>query len=302
MAYTIKTLKFDDTVDLYVYMWEPKNKEKAKAVIQISHGMAEHMERYNELAEFFTNNDYIVVGADHYAHGRTAKLPENVGVVKEYDFMDAIVKDIKYVYDEITSTLKMPHYLYSHSMGSMATQRYIELYPDDFEKVVMSGTDAPNCKYAFAKLLTHSKKGEVKYSKFISKMGTGSFNKKFKEEHPKYGWLTHDKDVISKYENDPFCDRDFPVNYYNSISKMLLASKKKAERNKINKKIKILLVAGLEDPVGRFGKGPKKLYNDFTKLGIKAKLILYPEVRHECHNESSVKNKLYKDVLEFYSK
>ena len=292
-------LKFDESVDLKVYIWTPDNEGKIKGIVQLAHGMAEHLDRYSEFALFLNKQGYLVLGADHYAHGGSVKSPDLVGVVKDYDFMDAIIDSMKLVREEYSLLYNGMKVLFAHSMGSMACQRYIELYPNDFDKVIISGTDYPFSKYFFAKLLT-VKKGKIKYSNFINNLGVGSFNKKFKNEETKVAWLTTNTDIQYKYLEDPLCGKMFPTNYYHSLASMLLDSKKMKNRKRINTNLEVMIMAGLDDPVGGFGKGPKKLANDYLKLGLHVHTVLYENARHECLNEQvNIKNKVFNDIVSF---
>lgn len=297
-------IKFDDQTDLEVYVWAPLEEENARGVIQIVHGMAEYMPRYDEFAEFLAYNGYIVIGCDLYAHGKTCGDLNQLGVVTRYDFMMAIIKSVKLVYEEMVSRFhELPHYLFAHSMGSMVAQRYIEIYPDDFEKVILSGTDYPGFKYRMAKQLTKLflRKNYVKYSKFIDNMGAGGFNKGFEHEHPKYAWLSRDLRTAEAYDHDPYCGKMFPVDYYHSLAKMLTESHKKESILRINPGILIQIMSGSKDPVGGNGSGPRKLSNCYNKYGIATRLILYPDARHECINEiPGTKEKFFMDSLSFF--
>lgn len=295
-------VKFDDKVSLNVYIWLPKNLENIKGTVQLAHGMSEHLGRYHEFAEFLNSLGFVVLGADHYGHGLTCADPFMVGVCLDYDFMSAIIETIKLVRKTYSSYFKGNNILFAHSMGSMVAQRYIELYPDDFSKVILCGTDYPTFKYAAAKLLSKllMKKHEITYNKFVHNMGVGVFNKKFKREHPKYGWLTNDFTIIDLYVKDKYCDKVYPVNYYYSLAKMLRLSKKKKERSRINRNIKILIIAGTDDPVGAFGKGPLKLGKDYLKLNLSTKIRLYKKARHELINELvDIKTEVYNDIQAF---
>lgn len=295
-------LKFDDNVDLKVYLWTPLESVKIKGIVQLAHGMAEHLNRYCEFADYLNKHGYIVIGADHYGHGGSVKNPALVGVVKDYDFMEAILNSIKLVREEYSELYTGVKILFAHSMGSMASQRYIELYPNDFDKVIISGTDYPFGKYFFAKLLTSisGKKGKIKYSNFINNLGVGSFNKKFKNEETEVAWLTTNVDVQNRYLEDPLCGRMFPANYYHSLASMLLDSKKMKNKKRINTNLEVMIMAGMDDPVGGFGKGPKKLSKEYLKLGLHVHTLLYENARHECLNEQvDIKNKVFNDILSF---
>lgn len=295
-------VKFDENTSLVCYIW--KN-ETAPSIgtIQLSHGMAEHILRYDELAEYFVSLGYTVIGHDHYAHGNSAKSIDAIGEVLEYDFMDAILKGMKLVRDYFDEYF-MPSksYLFAHSMGAMASLRYIELYSNDFDKVILSGPDGFSIKYSFAKLITGllNKKDKIVYSNFVLNLSTGSFNKKFKKDHEKYGWLSSNIDNVLKYASDPMCGKDFPVNYFNSLAKMMCTASKNKNLAKINKNIKIYLYSGSLDPVNNYHKAIKSLYKCYKKHNLDVTIKEYINARHEVHNETDeIKNILFKDLSNF---
>ena len=295
-------IKFDDKVSLNVYIWLPENSQKILGTVQLAHGMSEHLGRYTKFAEYLNSLGFVVLGADHYAHGLTCVDPFMVGVCQDYDFMTAVIESIKLVRNSYSDYFTGNNILFAHSMGSMAAQRYIELYPDDFSKVIICGTDYPVFKYAMAKFASKilMKKNQITYSKLIHNMGVGAFNKKFKYDHPQFGWLTNDQEVIKLYEKDKYCGKVYPINYYYSLAKMLRTSKKKKERSKINRNIEILIIAGLDDPVGSFGKGPLKLGKDYLKQSLSTRIRLYKNARHEILNElEPVKTEVFNDIKMF---
>ncbi len=298
-----KKIEFDSNTQLQSYAWYKEGADY-KAVILLAHGMSEYLVRYNDFAEFMVERGYVVIGSDHYAHGYSAKDAESVGVVTEYDFLTAILQSIKLTRDAYPEFTKdKPVYLFAHSMGSMAAQRYIQLYPKDFSKVVICGTDCPSIKYKLASKIASmaiKKHGEISYLNFIESLGCGAFSKKFKKEG-KYAWLTRDKEVYEKYSNDPLCGKQFPTNYYKSLGDMLCEAGKKKNIKEIDKDLKILIVAGKSDPVGGMGKGPSALHEKYLKAGLNSCCKLYKDARHEILNEiSPTKEEVLLDLIKFY--
>lgn len=300
-----RILKFDDKTNIVSYIWKEEG-QKIRGCIQIVHGMSEHILRFEDLANYFVSKGYVVIGHDHYAHGLSAGSKDKIGIVTDYDFMDAIIKGMKLVRDEYEIYFENTQScIFAHSMGSMATQRYIELYPNDFEYVILSGTDIGKLKYRFAKILTHrkSKKGEIHYSDFIENLSMGSFNKKYRKEDLEFGWLSENHDNIEAYRNDDLCGVRFPVNYYYSISSLLLEARKIKNLQKIHPSTKFFIYSGLGDPVSCFGDSIKKLKKVYTKLNLRVESKIYPNARHEVHNESNeIKTELYNDIINFLQK
>lgn len=54
-------------------------KEKPKDIIQFSHGMAEHKDRYFPFMEYLTSNGYICIINDHRGHGNSIKSQNDLG-------------------------------------------------------------------------------------------------------------------------------------------------------------------------------------------------------------------------------
>ena len=56
-----------------------------KAVVQIVHGIAEHIERYDRFMLFLAANGYVAVGNDHLGHGKSAASEKELGIFAESD-------------------------------------------------------------------------------------------------------------------------------------------------------------------------------------------------------------------------
>lgn len=67
----------DGVHKLHVVVWEPRT--EVNAVLQISHGMVEMIERYNDFACFLNTKGILVIGNDHLGHGKTAASDGELG-------------------------------------------------------------------------------------------------------------------------------------------------------------------------------------------------------------------------------
>lgn len=300
-----RIFKFDNKTSIVSYIWKEEGM-KVRGCLEIFHGMAENILRFDEMANYFVKEGFIVIGHDHYAHGDSAESIEKIGECTDYDFMDAVIKAMKLVRDEYDEYFKdTKRCLFAHSMGSMAAQRYIQKYPNDFDYVVLSGTDIGGGKYKFGKplLKLFTKDGKIKYSNFVLNMSTTGFNKKFKKDHPKYGWLSRNPHNIKAFEESPYCGKDFPTNYFYSMAKMMCENVKPENLKRINPKVKIFIYSGKEDPVSNYGKSILKLEKLYKKYGLNVTSKVIPNARHEVHNEKEeIKLELFKTIVDFYSK
>lgn len=188
-------------------------------------------------------------------------------------------------------------------MGSISAQTYIQEHPNDFDRVILSGTDVGDIKYSLLELLTGvtTKKNDYRTSsKLVHSLTFGSFQKKFKEKS-EFNWLSKNPKNIDKYEHDPLCGAPVSDKTYKSIASALRKSFKNENIGKINKDAKIFIFSGAEDPVSAFGKSVKKLYQKYAKANLNVTMKLYPTLRHETLNEIE-NQQVYDDVLEFIDK
>lgn len=146
-------LKFDDKNNLIVYKWSNPDRP-AIGCVQISHGLSEHITRYEDFANFLVSKGFTVIGDDHYQHGESCKDLSKLGKVEEYDFIDAMIKSLHLVREEFANDFQGITCLFSHSMGSITAQEYIQKYPNDFQKVILSGTDVGDLRYLFLQWIT----------------------------------------------------------------------------------------------------------------------------------------------------
>lgn len=285
------------------YKWINEGVKKI-GTVQIFHGMAEHILRYENFIEFLTDKGFVVIGHDHIAHGNSAKEVSKIGIIEDEDFMEAAMNVCKLVREHYKKEFdKNSSYLFSHSMGSMLAHRYIEIYPNDFNKVILCGTDINSIKYSFGMKVFKSlmqKKGSISYPKILDSLTMKPFNKKFKEDHPLFGWLSVNKENITTYEKDGLCGAKFPTNYYYSLAKLLVDTGKDENLKLINNTTQILLLSGKDDPVTNFSKSTVKLHKRFKKFGIEVVSEIYYNARHEILNEKKeVREMVYEDIYNF---
>ena len=84
---------------LNVRVWEPEN--QPKAVLQIVHGMAEHIDRYDGFARYLNQNSILVIGADHASHGKSISKNGIRGYFGAEKGWDSLISDINSVHQTI---------------------------------------------------------------------------------------------------------------------------------------------------------------------------------------------------------
>ena len=71
--------------DIYARSWAPADKDSVKAIFQITHGMAEHGERYARFAKKLCEHGYAVFAQDHIGHGKSVASDDDLGYFGEKD-------------------------------------------------------------------------------------------------------------------------------------------------------------------------------------------------------------------------
>ncbi|MFL8326126.1 alpha/beta hydrolase [Clostridioides difficile] len=301
MKCTNFTFKGEEGLDIYTYKWEDENIKKPKAVIQIAHGMAETAQRYETFAKVLTKNGYIVYINDHRGHGKTAKIIENVGHLAEKEGFRCLVEDMY----TLTNIIKkenedLPIYLFGHSMGSFASQRYIMDYSNNLSGLILCGS---NGKQGIILNLAH-----LIINREIKKYGRRSKSNKInnlifggeiirRNEKTKFDWLSRDKEQVEKYINDPFCGVVCSCGFFYDLVQGLKEIEDKENLKKVPLDILIYIISGDKDPIGKNGKGVLRLRDRYIKLGVKdVTCKLYKDGRHELLNEIN-REEVFEDII-----
>ena len=114
---------------------------EVRAVVQIMHGIAEHISRYDDFMAFLASNGFVAVGTDHLGHGQSIEKPEQMGFFAEKNGWDYILKDEEILRLAMKQTYpNVPFVLFGHSMGSFMARTHIIRYPGGFDAAIISGT------------------------------------------------------------------------------------------------------------------------------------------------------------------
>lgn len=292
----------DGQTQIHAIEWIPEG--SVKAVLQISHGMVEYIDRYHEFAEYLSSRGFYVVGQDHLGHGESVLTEEQHGYFHETNGNEYVIGDI-HTLRQLTASKypNLPYFMLGHSMGSFLTRQYITLHGDGLTGVIIMGTgNQPLALVKLGKLLCRlvaSVKGWSYRSTFVNNMAFGGYNRKFQPARTNMDWISRSTENVDRYLKDPWCTFVFTVNaYYHMFSGMeqLLTSK---NFTKIPRELPVFFVAGKDDPVGDFGKGVTAVYKKYKNSGFKdVKLKLYEHDRHEILNEPDRKH-VYQDIYKW---
>ena len=296
----------DGVSHIHAVRYTPDNGE-VRGVFQIVHGMAEYIERYEDIAEYMTDRGFVVTGDDHLGHGKSVQAGGTYGYFCEQDPATVVVRDVHRL-KKMTQELYpgVPYILLGHSMGSFIARNYICRYGTGITAAIIMGTGMqPKFLIGISKFLVGFQKlffGWKHPAKFINNIAFGSYNKRIRSPRTEFDWLSVNNDNVDKYLADPLCGRLFTVNGFGTLFELIARLLNKKNLAGVPKDLPILMVAGAEDPVGNYGKGVQQAKESLEAAGVKdITLKLYSGDRHEILNEDDreqVKEDIYNWILE----
>lgn len=293
----------DGNTEIHTIEWKPEG--EVKAILQLSHGMVEYINRYDEFADFLCRQGYYVVGNDHLGHGKSIQSKTEYGFFNEKYGNACVLGDMHTLRQRTVKKYpKVPYFMLGQSMGAALLRQYVQMYGNGLSGVIILGvaSDKNRATLRLAKRLCcmmATFKGWHYRSKFIDQLVLGSFNKGYKPARTRADWITTDTERMDAYVADPLCSFVFTVNAYYHMFCGMLKIQKKESAFMIPKTLPILIACGSDDPVGDFGKGVRKIYERYKAAGIQdVTLRLYAGDRHELLNETD-RQQVHVDLLEW---
>lgn len=295
------TLETSDRMNIHVYNWDIT--DKPRAIIQIAHGMAEHAGRYNDFARFLNKHQFIVYANDHRGHGKTISLPDEQGFLAAENGFKRVVDDMKLLNDHIHEEHpNLPVILLGHSMGSFLSRRYVQLYGESVDGLILSGTGYDQgiigkAGIALAKMEIR-RIGMRTPSPMLDQLVFGQYNKRFAPARTKFDFLTRDIDQVDLYIDDPLCGFTCTAGFFHDLFRGLSLIHKKREVARTPYALPIFILSGDHDPVGDYGDGVMKVYDLYNRYCEHVDVKLYRDGRHEMLNELN-REMVYDNIYEW---
>ena len=313
----VKDFEFMSTNQYYMIhgkMWIPE--KNVLAVVQLSHGMAEYIARYDDFARYLAKRNILVVGNDHMGHGQSVNTEEDLGYFslpvkgisrnkkEKFGGSSLAVKDLY----KITRMVKkhypgVPYILFGHSMGSFLARRYMMEYGKAIDGAILMGTGKQSEGILLAGQMLVSLvtlfKGDRYRSVLLHRLMFGGYNRKIRQPASFNAWITSDNEQLRKYEEDEKCGFMFTMNGLRALFRTIQYIQTPENIAKIPTDLKVILMSGAEDPVGDYGRQVKAVYEDYVRQGIKdINVRIYAGCRHELLNEK-IRNVVYEDIYEW---
>lgn len=260
-----------------------------KGIVQLSHGMCEHKERYIPLMEFLSSNGFATVCNDHRGHGASVKSREDLGYMGKDGWL-ALIQDTKAVTEWAREKWPgVPLTLFGHSMGALVVQSYVKRYDSLIDSLIISGCPSRNPATGAGILLARLMgrlRGWHHRPRILQKLSFGEYNKAFVHEGWVSAWVCSDPDILKAYHEDPLCQYIFTADgFLNLLLLMKDCYSKDAKAGKPG--LPVYYFSGSKDPCRISDKALEDTVQAMRNRGYKdVSLKIYQGLRHETFNET----------------
>ncbi|MGO4102774.1 alpha/beta fold hydrolase [Leifsonia sp. YAF41] len=253
-------------IEITYYVWPVA---EPRAVVQITHGVGEHAQRYVELASALNAAGYSVYADDHRGHGQTGLKQHNGNLAMMGKLGPGGLRAAVAAVHQFSGVIRaenpgLPLVLFGHSWGSFMVQMIVNEHAAEYDAVVLSGT-------AY---------------RWPGSLDTGDLNRKHKHLGTTGAeWLSRDPAVAQAFVADPLTTLS-PIAKLFGIRDGLRLFGRPAKN--LPEQLPLLVQVGSDDTVGGEKSALRLVQVYASRSGLRdILLIVYPGARHEIYNETN---------------
>ncbi|WOC16976.1 lysophospholipase [Pseudochrobactrum sp. MP213Fo] len=265
---------------------------KARGIVQICHGLAEHSARYQDFAYYLTRHGFHVYAHDHRGHGLTTAPDAPIGQFAHKDGADKVLQDVGFVHRHIREQHKsLPVILFGHSMGGLITLAALcGNYCKPDAAAICNSNFADPLTQRFATLLLKGERmflGSDVASGLLPKLTFRTWAKQIANYQTQFDWLSHDPAEVALYNADPLCGFDPSVSLWLDVWRFMAMCNDPAPKHAITPSLPLYLQGGGADPSTNHGKALTALNQRLSRAGLNnITTQIYPDMRHESLHET----------------
>ncbi len=284
------TLSAADGMHLPGVLWLPEG--KTGAVLQITHGMTEHIGRYEKLAEMLTAHGIAVCGTDLRGHGNNpASNPGDPACASFGESgWEAALDDMHRLSGILAERFPaLPRFHLGFSLGSFLLREYLNRFDDPVSGAVILGTgQQPGAVLSVMMAVVKTqirKAGFDGTTPLVRQLSFGTYNQKFRPNRTQSDWLCADREQLDGYLADSLCRRDISAGLFYQLLDSMRRTGSASACDNWNRQTPVLLLSGGDDPVGDGGKGVTLVYRAMEKAGVPVSMETFPGARHDLLHE-----------------
>ena len=248
--------------------WSPE--DRPRAIVQILHGLGEHVRRYDRLARTLCARGFVVYAHDHRGHGASRIPGRELGDLGP-DGWGHLVDDIGRTGELARREHPgLPLVVVGHSLGSFALQQYLLTRSDTVDVAVLSGT-------SLVDLMGLDGDPAERRRDFLAA---------FPDRRTDADWLTRDPAEVDAYLADPWCGFGMDPASHREMLVRAQALADPAQVAGMRPDLPVYLTVGSADPGNGGGSFVRELVRRYREAGLtEVDLVVWPGARHEVFNE-----------------
>lgn len=251
-------------IEIFTATWRTERPDPL-GVIQVVHGIGEHIGRYIDTAHRLTAAGYHVIADDHRGHGATGAHAS--GDLTRLGFLGpgglaATIRDVHVVTGLATQLGdgRRP-ILLGHSWGSFISQHLLNIRSREYDAAILSGS-------------AYCQPGWVRAGRF-----NRDWNSPTADGHE---WLSRDPAVATGFTKDPLTSDITLLRSHGFWDALRLLTRPSPA---VRSDLPVLILTGGDDPVGTPG-SVERLARAYRDVGLQhVTQTSYPESRHELFND-----------------
>ncbi len=289
---TVHFLSTDGKTQIRGIIWWPEEGVELRGVVQLVHGMAEHILRYEPFARYLNARGFVACGHDHLGHGESVESHARWGCLPAKDGNHILVSDVGKMRGLMSKRVdaRLPYFLFGHSMGNFVVRSYISSCGQGLAGAVICGTGhvPPVTSKAGCNLarMIAKTRGEDHVSKLLVDMTVGAYSKAIENPRTPLDWLSYNEANVDTYIADDACGFPFSAGGNATLTALTAQVCTPTCCSRVPHDLPLLYIAGDGDPVGDMGKGVQTAAQMAREAGsTDVTCTIYGHMRHEILNE-----------------
>ncbi|HAQ36113.1 MAG: alpha/beta hydrolase [Maricaulis sp.] len=271
-------------------LYETAPAAPVKGIVHINHGLAEHAARYAPFARYLAERGWHVAAQDHRGHGFTSTSDGGPRRFSDREGWRKVTEDTAAVNAHLRAGYPgKPVFVLGHSMGGTVAMNHVVLHPDTVAGAAIwnanfvSGGLAGVMKLV---LFANGLGGAHRPAGMIDALTFKTWDRKFSDERPEFGWLSRDLSVVDAYVADPLCGWPASVSLWRDFLAGMARAADDDALKSVPRSLPFHLVGGSEDPATEGGKATRDMAQRLKRRGFAdVTLNVFEGFRHETLNE-----------------
>ncbi len=273
---------------IYAKKWYQKNAYKEteyKGIVQISHGLNEHIGYYDAFARQLAEAGYIVCASDHLGHGQSAITPlltgyfgEQYGYLYLVEDMYALMELMRKKYPDL------PYFFFGQGIGAYPVQLLLQEHDESVQGIILSGcTDKLSGSFWKRPLanMVYQIKGSTSKYKFLNRLFYRPLCGNVKKTKAPWTWLSRNESFTAEFTADSACNFELTNVGLRDIYILEQKTSSGAWYTHFPQQTAALLLSGSDDRLTHSGANTKRMAQRLQKSGsAHIDFKLYSGARH----------------------